>query len=266
MYTRRQFGSIGLAGLGLPLSAARIDSKIRGVQLGIHTYSYSTLPQENILDTIIGSMTDAGIGECILLARQIPASVDYAQGRDRFERAGIAIFGLSAATGENLRKPFEDARALGAGAIALGGTRPIARQLAPIADEQKMTVAFLGRPNMNATDSNLISKPDDYDEVLQLSKNFALCFDIGDATAGGYDALKFVERHHERIAVLCLKDRNRNGVSMPWGEGDTPVRQILQTIRDAKYPIRCYVDCDYKGSDRLADIRRCFEYARKVLE
>jgi len=31
------------------------------------------------------------------------------------------------------------------------------------------------------------------------------------------------------------------------------------------YPIRCYIDCDYKTSDRPGDVKRSFEFAKKAL-
>jgi sugar phosphate isomerase/epimerase len=92
-----------------------------------------------------------------------------------------------------------------------------------------------------------------------------MSFDIGDATGGGYDSLKFVEAHHDRIALLYLKDRRKDRLSVPWGEGDTPIKEILRLIGDRKYPIRCYIDCDYKTANRPADVKRSFEYAKAAL-
>jgi sugar phosphate isomerase/epimerase len=54
-------------------------------------------------------------------------------------------------------------------------------------------------------------------------------------------------------------------VSVPWGEGDTPIKEILRLVRDSKYPIRCYIDCDYKTTDRPADVKRSFGYAKAAL-
>ena len=59
--------------------------------------------------------------------------------------------------------------------------------------------------------------------------------------------------------------RKKDRLSVPWGEGDTPVTQVLQLIRDNKYPIRCYLDCDHKTTNRPADVKRSFEYAKTAL-
>src|SRR5579872_2521535 len=72
MYSRRDFGKIALA--GWPLSralAAKINSDIHGVRIGVQTYSFRSLPREGILDEVIKAMTDIGLGECELFAPQV---------------------------------------------------------------------------------------------------------------------------------------------------------------------------------------------------
>jgi len=65
--------------------------------------------------------------------------------------------------------------------------------------------------------------------------------------------------------VIYLKDRRKDRVSVPWGEGDTPIKEILRLVRDSKFPIRCYIDCDYKTTDRPTDVKRSFGYAKATL-
>jgi hypothetical protein len=60
---------------------------------------------------------------------------------------------------------------------------------------------------MHSTNLDAISTPANFEEALALSKNYWLSFEIGDATGGGYDTLPFVEAHHDRIALIYLKDR-----------------------------------------------------------
>ena len=70
-YSRRHFAKVALAALPLPLAAAKIDSILHGVHVGLHTYSFSEIPAENALETIIHFMAETGIGECILWAPHI---------------------------------------------------------------------------------------------------------------------------------------------------------------------------------------------------
>ena len=131
----------------------------------------------------------------------------------KFNRAGINIWGYSGTTGntdEEIERTFDIAKAMGAGYVTTSATHSLARRIAPLAEKHRMRVGFMGRPNMNATDPDQISKPQDFLDVVKLSKNFWISFDIGDATGGGWDALSFVRDHHERIALLYIKDRKRD--------------------------------------------------------
>jgi len=200
---------------------------------------------------------------------RMSVSLDYFRPiRKKFDDAGIEIYGLSGfpgSTEEELNRTFEIAGILGARLITLGVTLPAAKRIAPLAEKRSFLVGIQGRPDMSVTDPNAIARPENFEEAVSLSKSYWMSFDIGDATGGGYDALKFVEAHHDRIALLYLKDRRKDRLSVPWGEGDTPVTEILRLVRDRKYPIRCYIDCDYRTANRPADVKRSFEFAKAAL-
>jgi len=344
MNTRRDFAQLAMAGTAgwmlLPDAAAatKISSKIHGVQMGVAGYSYNTLPKQGLLDVIVNSMVDSGIGDCLLFAasteppeladkarpargrgtgggfaasggrgiaasggqgrgpgagggrgpvspeqaaalealRQwhLTVSMDHYTGiRKKFADAGLEIYSYDASLGnttadEDLNKACEVTKALGAHYMMCAVTRSVAKRLAPIAEEHSVKVAFQGRPNMNSTDPDAMAKPADFEEALGYSKNFGTSIDVGDATGGGWDALKFIEDTHSRIFALNLKDRTKANVSMPWGQGDTRIKDILRLIRDKKYPIRCYIDCDFTtqpDTTRVADVKRCMEFAKAAL-
>jgi sugar phosphate isomerase/epimerase len=135
-----------------------------------------------------------------------------------------------------------------------------------MAERHDLLVGLQGIPTMHPTNPDQIAKPENYEEGVAPSKNFRITIDIGDAVGGGYDALKFVQDHHERIFQLFLKDRTKAGVSVPWGEGDTPIAAILKLIREQRWPIRGYIDNDYKSTlSRAEDVKRSFAYAKRVL-
>jgi sugar phosphate isomerase/epimerase len=200
-----------------------------------------------------------------------PASVSldfYRAIRKKINDAGIEIFAMSGfpgKTAEQLERTFEIAGVLGVRLVTIGNTLPEAKEVAPLVDKSQFLVGLQGRPDMQPTDPDAISIPANFDEALALSKNYWMSFDIGDATGGGYDTLRFVEAHHDRIALIYLKDRRKDRTSVTWGEGDTPVAEVLRLARDRKYPWHCFVDCDYKTADRPGDVKRSFEYSKKAL-
>jgi sugar phosphate isomerase/epimerase len=197
----------------------------------------------------------------------------YTAIRKKFSDAGLEINSFDASFGnmtsdEDLSKACQVTKALGATCMMCAVTKSVAKRLAGFAESHNIKVALQGRPNMNATDSDMMAKPADFEEVFGYSKNFGSSIDVGDATGGGWDALRFVEDTHQRVFGLNLKDRTKANVSMPWGDGDTHIRDILQLVRDKKYPIRCYIDCDYalpEGSTRQAEVKRCMDFARAAL-
>jgi hypothetical protein len=311
MFSRRDFGRVAF----LPVStmlAKRIDSAFHGVQFGLQSYIFSGIgsPPDGILDLVIQSMVESGLGECDLFAplvepaplweriragaparpgEQVPPPVAAARAqareelakwrmtvsldhfraiRKKFDAAGIAIHGLSAfpgSTAEELTRTFDIADILGARIVTLGVTFPAAMRVAPLAEKRDFIVGIQGQPDLSITDPDVISHPGQYDKALPLSRSYRISFDIGDATGGGYDSLAFVKARLDRIAVIYLKDRRKDRLSVPWGEGDTPIKEILRLVRDSKYPIRCYIDCDYKTTDRPADVKRSFGYAKAAL-
>jgi sugar phosphate isomerase/epimerase len=308
MLSRRDLGKLALLS-NYASAAKKIDSVVDGVRFGVQSYIFSGLglPPDGVLDIVIHSMVESGLGECDLFAPLVePArfwdriraggpgapsspevlaarnqaheelaqwrksvSLDYFRAiRRKFEDAGIDIYGLSGfpgATEEELRWTFDVADTVGARLVTLNIPFSAAKRVAPLADQREFLVGIQGHPDMHVTDLDVIAKPEQFAAAVQLSKNYCMSFDIGDATGGGYDSLKFVETHHDHIHLLYLKDRRKDRLSVPWGEGDTPIKEILRLVRDRKYPIRCFIDCDYKTTNRPADVKRSFEYAKAAL-
>ena len=49
--------------------------------------------------------------------------------------------------------------------------------------------------------------------------------------------MAFIQEHHDSITHLHIKDRKKNdGPNMPWGEGDTPIKQVLLLLKAKKVP------------------------------
>jgi len=197
------------------------------------------------------------------------APLDYFRTyRKKFLDAGIeihAISGFSGATPQEFSRTLEIADALGARLITLGINMPAAKLLAPIAEKHDVIIGLQGRPDLSITDPDAIARPESFLQAAALAKNYCISLDIGDAVGGGWDVLKFVQEHPDRIGLIYLKDRRKDRLSVPWGQGDTPIREILRLIRDKQYPILCYIDCDYKTEDRPGDVKRSLEYVKAAL-
>ena len=94
--------------------------------------------------------------------------------------------------------------------------------------------------------------------------------DIGHFVAGNNTSpVPFLKQHHARITHVHVKDRKmKEGATTPFGEGDTPIIEVLRLIRDNKWPIQATIEFEYEvpaGSDRMAELAKTVEYCRRAL-
>jgi sugar phosphate isomerase/epimerase len=114
------------------------------------------------------------------------------------------------------------------------------------------------------------TKPEHWETAFSLAKYNGANVDIGHFLAGNNTSpVPFIKQHHERITHVHVKDRKlNNGPNTPFGEGDTPITEVLHLIRDNKWNIQATIEFEYKvpaGSDRMTEIARTIEYCRKAL-
>ena len=301
MITRRQFTKVALAGVALPLSARWSDaSPVGGVRLGVQTYSFREIARSGAgaVDVIIGAMKTCGLDECELWSPQIeggpPAARDatpaeqqksrealrqwrlstgrafYEDIRARFKTAGMSIYAYNLSfndsfTDDEIHRGFEAAKALGAEVITASTTVSVAKRLVPFAAKHQVPVAMHNHSNVK--DPNEFATPESFAAALAMSPQFRINLDIGHFTAANYNALAFLEAHHDRITNLHLKDRKKDqGANTPWGQGDTPIREALLWLKKRGSPVRAYVEYEYPGTRGVVDeVAACADFARKVL-
>jgi sugar phosphate isomerase/epimerase len=304
-YSRREFGKLALAGVPAALVLARAglsaaDSKINGVRIGAQSYSF----REMSLDDAIKAYQEIGIGECELFSGHIeprpprPAGPPPAPGTPRpapdpairenlrkfrletpldhftaikkkFDAAGVKLqaYNLSfneSFTDEEIDRGFLIAKALGAGFITASATVSAAKKVAPFADKHKMVVAMHNHSNVK--DPNEFATPESFATALAYSKYFKINLDIGHFVAANYDPIAYINEHHAKITNLHLKDRKKDqGANVVWGEGDTPIKAVLQLLRTKKYDIPANIEYEYKGENTIAEVKKCFEYCKVSL-
>lgn len=87
--------------------------------------------------------------------------------------------------------------------------------------------------------------------------------------ANNVSPVAFLNKYHDRITHLHLKDRKKNmGPNVPWGEGDTPVAEGLQLIRDKKWRIPGIIEMEHPappGSNPMTELGKCIEFCRQAL-
>ncbi|MBS1806757.1 MAG: sugar phosphate isomerase/epimerase [Acidobacteria bacterium] len=189
--------------------------------------------------------------------------------RKKFDAAGIKLQAYNYSfndrfSDEEIDRGFQMAQALGVKIITASSTLKAAKRVAPYADKYKITVAMHGHSNL--TDPNEFAKPESFEAALAMSKYFAINLDVGHFFAAGYDPVAYIEKQHARITNLHLKDRKKdNGPNTVWGEGDTPIKPVLQLLKKKKYNIPANIEFEYRGDDAVAEVRKCFQYIKDAL-
>ena len=190
----------------------------------------------------------------------------FAGVKQQFADAGIRIqaYNLSfndSFTDEEIDRGFEMAKALGADFITASATLKSAQRVAPFANKHQYRVAMHNHANVK--DPNEFATPESFAAALAMSKQFVINLDIGHFTAANYDAVAYIEQHHDKIVSLHLKDRKKDqGANLPWGEGDTPIKPVLQLLKTKGYDIPANIEYEYKGENPVVEVKRCFEYAK----
>lgn len=191
--------------------------------------------------------------------------------RQTYEKAGVLVDVLKVddlytVSDEELDYFFQMARDLGARAISseLPQQRSDTKRIGAFADKHKVFAAYHHHAQGTAAW---------YEEIFAEAKYNGANVDIGHWTATHNESpLPFITKHADRIPHIHVKDRQfgtNGGQNRPFGEGDTPVREVLQAIRDRKWTIRPIIEFEYRvpeGSTRVAEIKKCLAYCRAALE
>jgi sugar phosphate isomerase/epimerase len=283
MYLRRDFTKIMLSSAAVLPLAAKPDSKVKGVRIGAQTYSF----RDRSLDEAIKALSDIGISYVELWQGHIEPKrdtppeemkkwrtspetlVQMKDVRKKFSEAGIRIYALNYSfrknhTDEEVLLGMEMAKALGTKYITASSTVDQAPRLNELAKKSGVYIAMHNHSNLK--DPNEYATPESFGKAMEGNSQIRINLDIGHFTAADFNAVEYLQQHSEQIVTLHIKDRKKNqGANVPFGEGDTPIREVLQLLRTRTWNIPAMIEYEYKGADTVEEVRKCFEYCRKAL-
>jgi sugar phosphate isomerase/epimerase len=161
---------------------------------------------------------------------------------------------------------FNAAKALGATQITmeLPADKAVSQRIGDSAVKHKVNVGYHLHTTATITA---------WDDAMAQSPRNGLQLDIGHYVKGtGISPVPLIEKHHARIFSMHLKDRNRAGhnqaENMPWGQGDTPIKDVLQVLKKNKWAIPVGVEFEYPippASTWHAEIAKCVQYGKEAL-
>jgi sugar phosphate isomerase/epimerase len=279
------------------------NSKVKGVQIGLNV-PYSFGPAPLTPDEILANCVQLGLSgielrtqpvEAFLGARAdlVGAKGSVAKGpaaeanakelrewrikapvaraaefRKKYEDAGVKIEivkvdALSRMSDGELDYVFTLAKTLGGRAISteIFKSDDDLKRVGAFADKHKLLVGYHGHAS---------TKPEHWEKAFSFAKFNGANVDLGHFVAGNNTSpVPFLKKYHDRIAHVHVKDRKMNeGPNTFFGEGDTPIAEVLRLIRDNKWPIQATIEFEYKvpaGSDRMTEIAKCVKYCRDAL-
>lgn len=203
---------------------------------------------------------------------RLSVSMDkYKALRRMYQDAGLHMYAfrvgkMTAATSdEEYEYFFNTAGALGANQITteLPADANLTQRLGDLAAKHSIMIGYHNHLQVNYHS---------WDTALAQSKWNGINFDVGHfAAAVNGSPIPFIKEHHDRITCLHLKDRKyrtRGGQNMPWGQGDTPVREILELMKTEKYKFPAGIELEYptpEGSTASAEIAKCLQFCKDAL-
>ncbi|HEX5218189.1 MAG TPA: sugar phosphate isomerase/epimerase [Verrucomicrobiae bacterium] len=299
MHSRRDFMKRSLSALAgaslMPVlnraraaeTASKPNSRVAGVQLGLNVpYSFGNPKMTG--DDILANCVKLGISGVELRTQPVEAFLGapadspkdlpnwrksvamekVAEFRKKYETAGVLIEivkvdGIFKMSDAELDYVFTLAKALGGRAISteISGKEEELKRVGQFADKHQFWVGYHG----HAT-----TTPAHWERAFSLAKFNGANVDLGHFVAGNnVSPVAFLKQHHDRITHLHIKDRKmHNGPNTPFGEGDTPIAEVLRLLRDNRWNMQATIEFEYKvpaGSDRMTEIARALKYCRDAL-
>ncbi len=195
----------------------------------------------------------------------------FEQMRKLYNQAGVRIYGFKPdafgmqSSDAEIEYGMRAAKTLGANQVTLEHPANDAHtlKLGTMAQKQGIRVGYHGHEQQT---------PTFWDTPLAQSPGNAMNFDLGHyVAAGNPDPLALIRQKHDRISSMHIKDRqtaDHGKGNLPWGQGDTPLLQVLKLMREQKYTFPATVELEYQipsGSNAVAEVKKCVAFCRNAL-
>jgi sugar phosphate isomerase/epimerase len=196
----------------------------------------------------------------------------YKELRKLYNDAGVKIYGVKISpsadmTDDEMDYVFNAGAAVGATHVTLELSNDVAflKRVGSFAEKHKVYAAYHSHTQGSMTA---------FDQAFAASKANMANVDFGHFVAGGNvggTTLEFLQKFHDRIASFHLKDRTipeHGAKNLPWGTGETPIKEILQMVKKNKWKMPGSIELEYQvpaDSDAVKEVAKCFQYCKDAL-
>ena len=250
----------------------------RCVQLGVSAVELRSQPVEQFLGVPVNLIAPRGRGtpppdpavqkasaEDLSRWRVAVPMSKVKEFRKKWNDAGVAIEivkfdGIYNYPDAVLDYAFVLAKNLGARAISCEIDLPQTKRVGEFADKHNLMVGYHGHTETG---------PAHWEQAFTYAKHNGANLDIGHFVAGQKTSpVPFLKKHHDRITHVHIKDKTFDDKNVPFGQGNTPIKEVLQLIRDNKWPIQATIEFEYpvpEGSDRMAEMAKGLAFCKDAL-
>ncbi len=188
-----------------------------------------------------------------------------------FKEAGIKIQAYAAnmndqTSDHDMELAFKIAKALGTDTLTTSATITAMKRIDRFAQKYKIKVGMHNHSNVHRP--NDFSSPESFSKAMEGCSSYTqINLDIGHFVAANFDPIDFMKHNHEKIVCIHVKDRKKNqGDAVPFGEGDTPIGEVLRLIKDNRWNIPANIEYEYKGADTKTELARCLNYCKEMIQ
>jgi sugar phosphate isomerase/epimerase len=271
-----------------PTPVRALPLAYKGVEVGLHSRAFRHQP----LEEAVKALRLADVGSCALWQGHLePKDLldtqgardqlrrfrlttpieDCAKVRARFAAAGLTLtayrfdFDDDAFQDAEIERVFLMARTLGCKRIVTIVHPMLIPPIDFFARQYAIRVGLLAQKD-GAQVAPIL--PADLPRIFKGgSRQMAISLDLGALVSAKVDAVAYLRAHHEQMLSVHLRDRKAGSTDdLPLGAGDAQVRAILTLLRQKRWPIATYIECDYDAQEYLTEARNALALVKQALD
>jgi len=200
-------------------------------------------------------------------------NVDYSKFealKKLYDEAGISIYAFKPRvfgkenTDDDIRYGMRAAKALGASHITLEHPEDEEHtaRLGKLAEEEGILIGYHGHEQQT---------PTLWDAAIAQSEANQMNLDFGHYVAAeNENPLDIIKTKHDKIVSMHLKDRQKRsngGGNLVWGTGDTPIKEVIQLIKENGYTFPVTIELEYdipENSNAVQEVKKCLAYIQNI--
>jgi sugar phosphate isomerase/epimerase len=274
--SRRQFLQLGgAAALACAASsataqspAAKADStKGKSLNLSIASYTFRAFN----LDKTIEMTKRAGIKNICLKSMHMPLDAKpdvLAATAAKIAAAGLTLYGagvIDMVKETQIKQAFEYGKAAGLRLLVVSP----APEVLPLVEEQvKKYDISVAIHNHGPDDRRFPTPKSAYDAVASLDPRIGLCIDIGHTVRAGADLVDSINRYHDRLFEMHIKDVTeaaKKGRCIQLGRGVIDIVAMIQALLKVGYKGTFSYEWEAEEKDPMPGLCECIGYTKGVL-